>query len=68
MFTEGTPVVVINKPWLHGVIVGFTLDGRVEVDLGWEENWIFKPHDLELEQRDDFWWRPQASANATTQP
>jgi len=55
--SRGDKVVVLARKYLRGEIVGFTKDGRIEVDFGWEENWIFDPHELELEQRDDLIWR-----------
>ncbi len=51
----GDFVVVLSRKSLRGEIVGFTNDGRIEVDFGWDENWFFKPHDLENEERDDLW-------------
>lgn len=52
---RGDKVVILSRKYLRGEIVGFTKDGRIEVDLGWDENWIFDPFDLELEERDDLW-------------
>ena len=51
----GDKVIVLSHKYLRGEIVGFTKDGRIEVDLGWEENWFFKPFDIELEERDGLW-------------
>lgn len=51
--------MILARPHLRGTIVGFTNDGRIVVDFGddWEEPWIFKPHELEMEQRDDLWMK-----------
>lgn len=54
----GDFVVVLNHKSLRGQITGLTKDGRLEVDLGDDMGvWIFKPFDIELESRDDLWWK-----------
>lgn len=55
---RGDKIIILSHKNLRGEIVGLTKDGRIEVDLGEGMGvWIFKPFDIELEQRDDLWMK-----------
>lgn len=51
----GDKVVVLARPNMRGEITGMTKDGRLIIDFGDDQPWIFHPQDVELEQRDDLW-------------